>query len=318
MRKVGDAHEAEEIAQEAFARAYVAFPNLGGPRHAYAWLSVVASRLCIDSHRRRARTHPSSEVDRDQVVIDDDRLEAKVDVDHLRTALERLTPRHREVLNLREHDEWSYRRIAQHYGVSLGTVEALLFRARTALRREFAAVAGAGRELAALPVIGAVFRRLAAFRERFEPWVTPLSSAPLAELATIVALVAGVGMALGPVGGAEASPRPVALASGGGDARGFARMGVPDTGTRATRTPAAPRGPRGATDPAGGSQPAPVPVAEPMDFASARRNAEEQPTHASTETVAIGVDPDEGAQETAEAAQTYSEQAQDWIERNLP
>ena len=57
-KRVGDPHEAEELAQETLVRAYDALPRLGGPRRFYPWLTVIAARLCADTHRNRRRTAP--------------------------------------------------------------------------------------------------------------------------------------------------------------------------------------------------------------------------------------------------------------------
>jgi hypothetical protein len=59
-RRVRDPHTAEEIAQETFARAFVALPRLRGERRFYPWLSVVAGRLCVDHHRRQGRLRPTT------------------------------------------------------------------------------------------------------------------------------------------------------------------------------------------------------------------------------------------------------------------
>lgn len=321
LRRVGDAYEAEEIAQEAFARAFAAFPDLGGPRHAYAWLSVVASRLCIDTHRRRARTQPRSEVEPGSVAVDDDRLEAEVDVAHLRAALERVTARHREVLVLREEQGWSYRRIADHYGVSLGTVEALLFRARQALRREFSAIAHGRRELATLPVIGAVLRRLAALRERVEPWTSGLAPLPYAELTTIVAVVASVGLAFGPTGGPATAPSPGrgSPAADAASGRGLDALELPHGMAGAVTHDDGARSQPAAQSPGPPVQPSTsVPTPETMDFATTRRNAEESPTHASTGQVVVGADGDELVDATATATQSYLEQTDNWMQRRRP
>ncbi len=322
MRKVGDVHEAEEIAQETFVRAYTAFPNLHGPRHAYAWLAVVASRLCVDSHRRGAKTQPAGDVDSGEVTVDDDRLETEVDLSHLRLALERLTPRHRDVLALREEREWSYQRIAEHYAVSLGSVEALLFRARHALRREFTAVAGGSRDLAALPVIGpiigGVLRRAAAFRERIEPLVPALSSMSYAELTTIIALVTTAGLALGEDGPPAPRPAPVALVAGAGPTA-FGSAAAGEVSTRSDVDDAPPTGSDASDTSRAGSRPdAEIATPQTMDFDTARRHAEDEPTHASTDRLAVGLDPDEGARETEEATEAYARQLEDWIERSTP
>lgn len=321
MRKVGDAHEAEEIAQETFVRAYTAFPKLGGPRHAYAWLSVVASRLCVDSHRRGAKTQPAGDVDSGEVTVDDDRLETEVDLTHLRLALDRLTPRHRDVLALREEREWSYQRIAAHYSVSLGSVEALLFRARHALRREFTAVAGGRRDLAALPVIGpvigGVLRRVAAFRERIEPLVPALSSMSYAELTTIVALVTTAGLALGE-DAPPPRPAPVTRVADAGP-RAFDPVAAAQVSTRSDADDAPPAS-SGARDTSRADSRPSADIATPrtMDFETARRHAEDEPTHASTDRLAVGLDPNEGARETEDATEAYARQLEDWIERSAP
>ncbi len=167
VKRVGDAAEAEEVAQEAFARAYRAMPRLGGERRFYPWVSVIAARLCVDTHRRRARTQPSDDIDMGSTDGGHDAIMRQVDITHLGLAMNRLGSRHREVLQFREHEGWSYQRIAEHYDVSLGTVEALLFRARKALRREFLAVAGdTPRGLMAVPALAWIARSAAGLRSK--------------------------------------------------------------------------------------------------------------------------------------------------------
>ncbi|MBA2610076.1 MAG: sigma-70 family RNA polymerase sigma factor [Actinobacteria bacterium] len=194
-RRVGDVHEAEEITQEAFARAFSAMPRFAGERRFYPWLTVIASRLCIDSHRRVARTEPSAEIDLGGVEGGQQQILDNVDLAYLSQAIEQLGPRHREVLDLRETRGWSYQEIADHYNVTMGTVEALLFRARKALRREFLAIAGEER-LAAVPFLGLALRGAQAVRARFHDLHNNLL--PLAAIgAASVAAVAG-GLALAP------------------------------------------------------------------------------------------------------------------------
>lgn len=193
MRRVGNAHEAEEITQEAFARAFHAMPRFAGERRFYPWLTVIAARLCIDSHRRSARSEPSADVEMGSVEGGEEQIIAKVDLAYLAQALENLGPRHREVLELRETQGWSYQQIADHFNVTLGTVEALLFRARKALRREFLALVGEDGRLIALPGLGLLLRGAANLRSRLHDLssqVTPLAAAG----AMSVAAVAGVAL----------------------------------------------------------------------------------------------------------------------------
>lgn len=186
QRRVGDPHEAEEIAQEAFTRALGALPAFEGERRFYPWMTVIAGRLCVDAHRRRGRAKPTAEVDLGAVDGGQERVVDAADAVVLTHALERLAPRHREVLDLRERRSWSYQQIADHYGVTLGTVEALLFRARKALRREFLAATGGEARWAAVPVLGLLARPMASLRARLEMWFSALP--PLAGPAFSVAV----------------------------------------------------------------------------------------------------------------------------------
>src|SRR4051794_12008655 len=191
-KRVGDPHEAEEGAQEAFARAFRAMPRFAGDRRFYPWMTVIASRLCIDTHRRLARTTPEAEIDSGWVEGGQEQVVAAVDTDLLREALDRLGPRHREVLHLRETEGWSYQHIADHYDVSMGTVEALLFRARKALRREFSAVAGRdGGVLGSLPLLGWLLRKLAGVRAHIES----SNASSLLPIAVNVSAVVAIGSA---------------------------------------------------------------------------------------------------------------------------
>jgi len=205
LRRVGDPHEAEELTQEAFTRAYRALPRLDGERRFYPWLSVIASRLCVDAFRRRSRSEPTPVVDLGVLEGGQEEVEDAGDIALLGRAMERLTPRHRHVLQLREQQGWSYQHIAEHYDVSLGTVEALLHRARRALRREFDLLADNGRRAAGLPVLGWLARRMDRLRHRMAGWeqaVTPLVGN---------AVAAGVVVMGSALGGAAASPVTVPM-----------------------------------------------------------------------------------------------------------
>jgi RNA polymerase sigma-70 factor (ECF subfamily) len=208
-RRVGDPHEAEELAEEAFTKALRAMPDFAGERRFYPWMTVIASRLCVDSHRRRQRSTPVAEIDLGSVEPDLDELFAEVDRADLERALDRLAPRHREVLELRERDGWTYQRIAEHYDVTLGTVEALLHRARRALRREFVKLTRADHvgALAGVPGVAWVLRRLDSLRVRatqLGDYASPLSAA-VASVAIAAGSVAMVGAGEGPPSRPEAS-----------------------------------------------------------------------------------------------------------------
>jgi RNA polymerase sigma factor (sigma-70 family) len=164
MRRLGDRHEAEDATQEAFARAWKALPRFAGDKRFYPWLTVIAGNICTDVLRGRSRSTPTDDAELVGAVVGDtseDLVLAAVDGELVNRALGRLSVRHRHVLAMREGSGWTYQQIADHEGVGIGTVETLLWRARRALRREFAALAESKGALAGfLVATGSLFRRV--------------------------------------------------------------------------------------------------------------------------------------------------------------
>jgi RNA polymerase sigma-70 factor (ECF subfamily) len=141
MQRLGQAHDAEDVVQESFVRAWRALPRFAGERRFYPWLTVIAGNLCVDTLRRRSRLTPVEEsriADADTGTYDiEDAVLHEVDSKMVATAFGQLSTRHQRVLQMREGSEWSYRKIAEHEGVGVTAVETLLWRARQALKREF-------------------------------------------------------------------------------------------------------------------------------------------------------------------------------------
>ena len=168
LRRLNDRHEAEDAAQEAFARAWKALPRFAGERRFYPWLTVIAGNICTDMLRRRSRSTPTDDMELTAQhpvgVVGEDTSEelvlAAVDGELVNRALDRLSTRHRHVLAMREGSGWTYQQIADHEGVEIGTIETLLWRARQALKREFAVVSESKEALAGfLIAAGALIRR---------------------------------------------------------------------------------------------------------------------------------------------------------------
>ncbi len=168
LRRLNDRHEAEDAAQEAFARAWKALPRFAGERRFYPWLTVIAGNICTDMLRRRSRSTPTDDIELTAQhpvgVVGEDTSEelvlAAVDGELVNRALGRLSTRHRHVLAMREGSGWTYQQIADHEGVEIGTIETLLWRARQALKREFAVVSESKEALAGfLIATGALIRR---------------------------------------------------------------------------------------------------------------------------------------------------------------
>ncbi|HEX7166162.1 MAG TPA: RNA polymerase sigma factor [Acidimicrobiales bacterium] len=334
LKRVGDPHEAEEIAQEAFAKAYRALPSLGGDRRFYPWMTVIAGRLCVDHHRRRGRSEPAAVIDLGSVDGGQDAIVEQADLALLALAMEGLAPRHREVLDMRERLGWSYQQIADHWEVPVGTVEALLFRARKALKREFLAVAGSDRlgGLAALPVLGGLLRRWGAVKAKVGAWASalPTAAAPALSVAVAVTSVAAVGTAVLEAGEPAARPAavirvvgagvPVSVVSETGHAHeqesSDAGRGAGDGrrgGATSGGATAAPDGGSVVEDVVGvGSGAAAAVEVHTDDSDAARDGADDQPFFydIADDLVFTGVDPGAASNDIADAGERYAVEAQ--------
>lgn len=135
-RILGDASEAEDIAQEAFLRLWNGAATLeAGPAGMRPWLRRVASNLAIDRLRKARRLDVTDDVPEQ---IDEAgqlrALEATEVSLRVEEALAALPPRQRIAINLFHFDEMSQREIAEVMELSEDALESLLARGRRRLR----------------------------------------------------------------------------------------------------------------------------------------------------------------------------------------
>jgi len=138
-----NAHDAEDIVQDACLRAIRHFDSFAGdgPTSARAWLLAIVRNAAHSAQRRHRPEHGATEFD--ERTHSDAVADAHPETDVLRAAakeslgraLEGLPPDYREVIVLRELQGLSYKEISDVAGVPVGTVMSRLSRARTRLQQ---------------------------------------------------------------------------------------------------------------------------------------------------------------------------------------
>jgi RNA polymerase sigma-70 factor (ECF subfamily) len=141
-------HDAQDVTQEAFLRAFRFFDGYQGG-NMRAWLLTIVRNTCYTwLHQNRP---PEAAVEFDEEIHSSEssggadpelQVLASADKETLHRALEELPGIFREVLVLREMEGMSYKEIADVASVSIGTVMSRLARARTRLRESLGAALG--------------------------------------------------------------------------------------------------------------------------------------------------------------------------------
>jgi len=156
--RIGDRHEVDDLFQEIALTVFrqskpqrqsdgtIKPPNTPqNPEKVAPWLYRLAIRQAVNFHRktnRKTQAHPDSKLE--PFSTDPQPLDwmlAKEQKQNLRSSLDNLKPQHREVLALKYTENWSYKQIAKHLGISVRTVEQRLFHARNMLRKNLALIA---------------------------------------------------------------------------------------------------------------------------------------------------------------------------------
>lgn len=140
LRMLGNTADADESLQETFVRAHQALAQ-GQWREGtktYPWLLAIATRVCVDSLRRRnGRPVPFGDIDANWLVSDGEQAERTRRVRELLAYMNDLPPDQRAALVLRYIEGLSNAEVAEALSISEGAVEQRLIRARANLRRRF-------------------------------------------------------------------------------------------------------------------------------------------------------------------------------------
>ncbi len=144
-RFVHDSHEAQDVAQEAFIKAYRALANFRGDSAFYTWLYRIAINTAKNYLVARGRRPPDSDIAAEDAEYYDGESSLKniqsPERELLRDEIEQtvnrtlqLLPKDlRMALTLREFEGLSYEDIATVMECPVGTVRSRIFRAREAI-----------------------------------------------------------------------------------------------------------------------------------------------------------------------------------------
>ncbi|GIL04627.1 RNA polymerase sigma factor RpoE [Betaproteobacteria bacterium PRO7] len=148
-RLIRDPGEIEDVAQEAFIKAYRALPNFRGDSAFYTWLYRIAINTAknhLVAQGRRAPTSTETEVEDAERMDDADQLRdvntpdsmllSKQVGEAVNRAIDRLPEDLRTAIVLREIEGLSYEEIAESMNCPIGTVRSRIFRAREAIANE--------------------------------------------------------------------------------------------------------------------------------------------------------------------------------------
>ncbi|MGH2486828.1 MAG: sigma-70 family RNA polymerase sigma factor [Ktedonobacterales bacterium] len=144
-RMLGNASEAEDVAQEAFVRAYTQLHTYKDSHRFSTWLLSIASHLSIDQLRRRRflalplENVPFLEWIADAGVGPEDAALAVEASDEMQRVLSVLPAKYRAVLMLRYWHDLSYEEIAEALHLTPPLVKARLHRARELVARSMKA-----------------------------------------------------------------------------------------------------------------------------------------------------------------------------------
>ena len=139
LRMCGNAHDAEEVAQEAFVAAWRGLPTFRGESKFSSWLYQLTSNAAVDFLRREKRHRNTTPVEEQLELAADGTPQQDAETSEMRENLQKallaLTPEHRQIFLLRQMEQLSYEEIGQLLQLESGTVKSRLNRAKKQLRQ---------------------------------------------------------------------------------------------------------------------------------------------------------------------------------------
>ena len=158
-RFIRDANEVEDVAQEAFIKAYKALPNFRGESAFYTWLyriGINTAKNYLVAMGRRAPTSTDSnaeeaeELGESELLVDvntpENEMMSRQVAKTVNQSLEKLPEDLRTAITLREIEGLSYEEIALMMNCPTGTIRSRIFRAREAIATQLRPMLDAGKD----------------------------------------------------------------------------------------------------------------------------------------------------------------------------
>lgn len=149
LKMVNNTDDAEDLTQEAFAKAFNSLQKFDSKYAFSTWLFRIATNNCIDFIRKKRiqtvsidTSYENDEGDsmsfdiRDTSLNPNEVMLKQQRKEYLKKAVERLPAKYKRLVDLRYFQELSYEEVATELELPLGTVKAQLFRARELLSQE--------------------------------------------------------------------------------------------------------------------------------------------------------------------------------------
>ena len=143
--RISNSHVVEDLYQEMSLAVLKQTARPDDPQKVAPWLYRLAVRYSINFHRRNGRQKRLTENVKQQSLIGTTRADHSTNPlqwlvqneqrEIVAVAIEKLKHQDRQILMLKYTESWSYQQLSEHLGVTTGTIEYRLLRARKKLRQ---------------------------------------------------------------------------------------------------------------------------------------------------------------------------------------
>lgn len=138
LRYTNNQHDASEVLNDGFFKAFTRIDQYNDSWPFKAWLSKIMYHTAVDYYRSGLRWARAEELDTSGQLISESTVEHKLGYEDLLAMVRRLPPAYRMVFNLYAIDGYSHEEIGQMMGISASTSRSNLHKARLRLQQMIA------------------------------------------------------------------------------------------------------------------------------------------------------------------------------------